>query len=81
MRGWQTVNLLAVSFYDSMTGIGSHTVIVLIVVVVDFGQLLEIDLVAKDAANTTKSFDELVPFTGTIGYKFQRGAKVLIRRR
>jgi hypothetical protein len=46
-------------------GLGMHTVIV-VIIVINFGQLFKVDLVAEESTNSTKTLDKLVTLTGSV---------------
>jgi hypothetical protein len=46
-------------------GAAMHTVIV-VIIVINFGQLFKVDLVAEQSTNSTKTLDELVTLTGSV---------------
>lgn len=50
---------------------GIHrSIVVVVVIVAELSQLLKVDLVAKDTANTAEALDELVALSGTVRDEF-----------
>lgn len=50
----------------------------LVIVLVDRSKVHEVDLVAKETANTTEALDELSTLLGSVGDEFEVGTKVLV---
>src|SRR6185436_4562121 len=55
-----------------------HTVIIELIFIVVIGQLLKVELVPKDGANTTETLHKLVALAGSIRNEFEGGAEVPI---
>lgn len=52
--------------------------VVVVVIVAELSQLLKVDLVAKDTANTAEALDELVALSGAVRDEFQRSTELAI---
>jgi len=58
--------------------IGKSIIIKFVLVFIVSIQLLKVELVAQDGADTTKALDELVTLRGSVRDKLKSGTKVLI---
>lgn len=58
--------------------VSKPSIVVEFVLGIDFGQLLEVELVSQHGADATEALDELVALARTIGDEFEGGAEVFV---